>query len=85
MNALKNLIANYKAAQAALPWLDCYVSELPAQFPGASTALTTEAVRLTREGKIRLVIQTEHTFEEMEQMAAAARRVLPSVSLRGVS
>ena len=72
MEALNDLITNYNAAREALPWLDCYVSELPAQFPGASTELTTDAVKLTREGRIRLVIQTEHSFEEIAAMAAAA-------------
>ena len=72
MESLNALIANYNAARAALPWLDCYVSELPAQFPGASTRLTTPAEQLSRDGRIRLVIQTEHSFDAIARMAAAA-------------
>ncbi|MBR2345019.1 MAG: amidohydrolase family protein [Lentisphaeria bacterium] len=69
MNVLKDFVDNYRAIRAALPWLDCYVSELPVPFAEASTQAPTEAVKLTASGNIRLVIQTEHSFEEIAEMA----------------
>ena len=62
MNVLHDFIANYREIRAALPWLDCYVSDLPLPFANAAAEPPTEAVKLTTSGNIRLVIQTDHSF-----------------------
>ncbi|MBE6358674.1 MAG: hypothetical protein E7057_05435 [Lentisphaerae bacterium] len=71
MQELKTLIASYNAVHAALPWLDCYVSTLPVPFAGAPAVPPTDYVDLSGNEKFKLLIQTEHTFEEMAAFAEA--------------
>ena len=70
LNMLKEFRKSYCEVRNALPFLDCYVSDmapawddLPAEPPTAYRKLSFTA------GNPRLVKQTENTFEEIEQMA----------------
>ena len=71
MKRLENLHATYNRIRAALPWLDCYVSDLPCRYPGTPGQQPPTAFRQLdfTTTNPRLVRQTDHSFEEIEQMA----------------
>ncbi len=69
---LKKVRKNYREISAALPWLDCYISDYPVPFEDAPLRPTTEYVELSyTEGSPRLIKQTDYTFEQIEAMAKA--------------
>ena len=74
--SLKEFRRLYFEMQKQLPFLDCYISDLkpfwddlPAEAPTAYKKLSCT------EGNPRLVIQTEHSFEEISAMAKAEPEV----------
>jgi len=72
MKRLELLRQNYNKIFAALPWLDCYVSDVPCAFDDMPTALNTDYRQLDfTSTNPRLVRQTDHSWEEIEAMAAA--------------
>ncbi|MBR2344908.1 MAG: amidohydrolase family protein [Lentisphaeria bacterium] len=72
LELLKNFRKEYNSVRNALPFLDCYVSDLAASWDDVPALPPTDYRKLsTSEGKNRLVIQTDHTFDEIEAMAKA--------------
>lgn len=73
---LQKFRREYAAVREALPFLDCYISELAPSWDDVPLLPPTDYRRLdTATGKNRLVIQTEHSFEEIEAMAKAEPEV----------
>ena len=69
---LEKLHQTYDRIRAALPWLDCYISDVPCAFDDVPTQPPTPFRQLDfATTNPRLVRQTEHSFEEIEEMAAA--------------
>lgn len=76
LETLKQFRREYAAVRRALPFLDCYISELAPAWDDVPVLPDTAYRRLgTAEGRNRLVIQTEHSFDEIEAMAKAAPEV----------
>ena len=70
MKHLMTLRAAYHKIRAALPWLDCYVSDLPPPFEDVPAIPPTESVTLDFTSSVpRLLRQTDHSFEEIAQLA----------------
>ena len=70
LNALKEFRARYLEMRKALPFLDCYVSDLPCEWDLEPEKDPLPSVKLSFEtGNPRLVMQTEHSFAEIEEMA----------------
>ena len=76
MENLRKLRENYEALKAALPWLDCYVTDWQPSWTDVPLTSPVEYRKLrTDSGNPRLVVQTEHTFDEIEKMAADAPEI----------
>ena len=72
LDLLKNFRRLYREMQERLPFLDCYISDLPASWDDIPSAPPTAFEKLSfTEGNPRLVMQTEHSFEEIAAMAEA--------------
>lgn len=72
LDLLKNFRRLYREMQERLPFLDCYISDLPASWDDIPSAPPTAFEKLSfTEGNPRLVMQTEHSFEEITAMAEA--------------
>jgi hypothetical protein len=70
MLEVRTLKSAYQEIKKALPFLDCYVSDWQPVYENAAAEIPTEAVKLSFDsGNPRLVRQTEHSFEEIAEMA----------------
>lgn len=70
LDSLKNFRRNYLETLKALPFLDCYFSDMPASWDDAPKDPVTPYRKLSfTEGNPRLVKQTDHSFEEIAAMA----------------
>ena len=76
MERLHQLCVAYRKIQSALPWLDCYISEMTPAYENASRDLPTEFVRLDYTNtKPRLIKQTDHSFEEIANIVSASPKI----------
>ena len=70
--SLKEFRRLYSEMQKRLPFLDCYITDLQPSWSDIPSEPPTAYKKLScTEGNPRLVIQTEHSFEEIAAMAAA--------------
>ena len=68
LDSLKNFRRNYLETLKALPFLDCYFSDMPASWDDAPKEPVTPYRKLSfTEGNPRLVKQTDHSFEEIAE------------------
>ena len=76
LNALKEFRARYQAMRKALPFLDCYISDLPCEWDLEPEKDPLPSVKLSFEtGNPRLVMQTRTAFDTLENMAKAEPEV----------
>lgn len=76
IESLKKFRALYNEMQKRLPFLDCYVSDRQPFWSDIPLEPPTPYKKLSfTEGNPRLVMQTEHSFEEIEAMAKAAPEI----------
>ena len=70
MVQIAELYKNYQEIRAALPFLDCYISDYPSAWDDAPQNSPVASRKLSfTTGNPRLVRQTDHTFEEIVRMA----------------
>lgn len=68
--ALEKFRKSYDAIFRALPFYDCYISDLSASWDDVPQLPPTPYCKLTSEsGTLRLVIHTETSFDQLEAMA----------------
>ena len=70
LEQIKNFRRGYKEIFQRLPFLDCYISDMSSAWNDLPENPPTPFVKLSfTTGAIRLLKHTEHSFDEMEQMA----------------
>ena len=72
ISLLKEFRTRYREMQETLPFLDCYISDMPPFWSDVPAEPPTAFEKLSfTEGSPRLVLQTKHSFDEIAAMAAA--------------
>ena len=76
LQRLNKFRAEYTKVKDALPFLDCYISDMAPGWDDVNKTIPTDYRKFSFEsGNPRLVMQTKHTFEEIEAMAKAEPEV----------
>ena len=76
LDMVKKFREEYLQTCAALPFLDCYVSDMTPGWDDVNTKIPTDYRKLSFDsGNPRLVMQTKTSFEELENMAKAEPQV----------
>ena len=76
LDMVKKFRKEYLQTCAALPFLDCYVSDMTPGWDDVNTKIPTDYRKLSFDsGNPRLVMQTKTSFEELENMAKAEPQV----------